>query len=430
MTTPSTTPTTQDSASLPPGWKVCIDDLAKGVPSVMAIQDVYAALPPPALLDTVAIIVGSVYGDTYWQNTQMSVQALSRDLQGAGFGQQAADSSASKAFANWRGLFMRKDVNDIGAIPYQGASPSNSVDIVCNQGGQLTRSTLLNRWNEQFWDYATVGKNFVYARGTSINFPAKIAVGPAVAGKALAAMYFSDAGFNIPPTSWHECLTLGGKQTMPLETTPIEPQARWVCSTSDPFIFQPPTTGHYCLVAVVQSEFFANDPTKIDPGSNWSSWTWLTYNGAAAWHNIDAQRAAVTRLKYYNLDGRPERFIFEAQCDRLPAGTTVALRCAEPQLAGQLAMAPAKIQGDHQVIRAEALVPAGHAGELEVHITTPDGKLLPAGAAVDVRMLWVLEHGHTRYADACAATGAVSQTLHAQPLQLGMGNFTILGQAR
>lgn len=397
---------------------------------MLAIQNVYAALPPPALLNTVAVIVGSIYGDTYWQNTQMSWQALSHDLQGAGFAQTASDRAAQLAFANWRGLFLRKDVNDIGSVPFPGQSPSNSIDIICNQGGELTRDTILNRWNEQFWNYANVGKNYVYARGTSINFPPPITTGPGGLGTPQASIYFSDAGFNIPPTSWHQCKTLTGKLTMPIETAPINQTDRWVCSTKDPFLFEPPATSHYCLIAVVQTQFFGNDPSQIDPGSNWSSWTWLVSNGAAAWHNIDVQRTAVTRLKFYNHDGRPERFVFEAQCDRLPEGSTVSLFCADEKLGGQIAMKPTKIQRKHQVISLEATVPAGYAGDLEVHIETPGGKLLPVGASVDVRMSWVLEHGHLHHADAFARIGAVQQTLNAQPIQLSMGNFTLHGAAR
>ena len=427
MTMTYTTDRTHESVALAPGWQVCINDLQNSVPAVMAIQDVYNALPPPALLSTVALIVGSVYGDTYWQNTQMSVSALSRDLQGAGFGQPASDKAAALAFASWRGLFLRKDVNDIGSIPFAGQSPTNSIDIICNQGGPLTRDTILKRWNEQFWNYATVGKNYVYARGTSINFPPPIALGPGGVGKPQASIYFSDAGFNIPPTSWHRCTTLGGNLTMPVETSPVNPTDRWVCSTTDPFIFEPPNNSHYCLISVVQTQFFGNDPSQIDPGSNWSSWTWLVSNGAAAWHNIDVQRTAITQFKFYNLDGRPERFVFEAECDRLPKGSTVSLYCADAKFGGQIATKPTKLQRKHQVISVEATVPAGYTGDLEVRIETPDGKLLPAGASVDVRMSWVLEHGHRHYAEACATVGAVQAALNAQPLHLSMGNFTLHG---
>jgi hypothetical protein len=359
----------------------------------------------------------------------MSWAALSHDLQGAGFGQAASDRAAQRAFANWRGLFMRKDVNDIGIIPFP-ANPSNSIDIICNQGAALTRDTILNRWNEQFWNYATVGKNYVYARGTSINVPIAVTQSQGASPLPRAAMYYSEAGFNIPPTSWHQCTTLSGKVSMPIENTPVNPGDRWVCSTKDPFIFQPPDTGHYCLIAVVETLFFANDPTNIVPGSNWDSWSWLVSNGAAAWHNIDVQRDRVTRLKFYNLDHSSERFVFEARCDKLPAGSTVSLYCDDQKLDGQIATNPIKIQRRHQVVRVEAVLPAGHSGTLEVRVETPDGHLLPEGASVEVAMLWGLPHGHPQYAQASARLGAVQSALTAQPLLLSMGNFTILGKAR
>lgn len=44
----------------PPGWDVCISDYRNGVVPVMAVQDVYNALPPPAQIGTVSNIVGSV----------------------------------------------------------------------------------------------------------------------------------------------------------------------------------------------------------------------------------------------------------------------------------------------------------------------------------------------------------------------------------
>jgi len=417
------------AATNPPGWDVCITDYRAGTSAVMAIQDVFAALPPPAAIGTVSNIVGSVYGgnptynqDGFWDNTCMSWQKLSSALQGAGYGPSDSDRAAQQTFANWRGLFVRKDLNDLGQIPYQGPTPCNSPDIVCNQSGPLTHSTLLNRWNDYFWNYGTVGKNYIYARGSSINIP--VALGLPNSDLPQVQMYFTDAGFNIPPTSWHRCTTVSGKYSMPIETSPIQPGDRWTGPTSDPFLFEPPTAEHYCLLSVVQSEFFANNVDQLDPGSNWNSWTWLINNGAAGWHNINVQTAPAARLKFYNLDGRAERFVFEASCENVPAGTTVSLH-----LPG-IRAASGQIRHKHQSLRTLAVIPAQTADELEVRIETPDGKLLPAGASVDVRMYWELEYGHEHYLDGAHHLGMLADVLAERSIRLPMGNHVFIGSPR
>ncbi len=34
---------------------------------------------------------------------------------------------------------------------------------------------------------------------------------------------------------------------------------------------------------------------------NWNSFTWLQYNGAAGWHNLDVSAKGKAELKFFNL---------------------------------------------------------------------------------------------------------------------------------
>lgn len=404
-------------------WDIAIKDRVAGKSDYIAIQDVYEYLPPPATPTSVAIIIGAVYADNYWVNIKMDYSLLSAALQKAiGWGRDDCDKAAQMAFSSWYGILLRKSFDDAGKIPNTSPSVCNSPEIVCNADAPLTISLLLRRWNEYFWNYGNVGKNYVYVRGASYNFIGNIE-------KAKAQAYYSEAGFNIPPQSWQILYTLTRQTSLPMQGMqegPLKAGDRAV--SNDAFIFEPPSaTKHYCLIGVVSTEFFENNPSKINPGGNWNTAVWLSYDGAAAWHNIGVTNDTESGLKFYNQDNRPEMFAFEAHCSNLPPGTEVSLSCRDPKVL--MDIKPLRVTAKYHVVSTEVEVPANFTGDLIVRIKNPQGKYLPANASVEVRMMWLLTHGHQHYIQAANMLGAHDAAKEFRELRVPMGNFTFVGKS-
>lgn len=395
------------------GWDVAVKCRKDEETDIIAIKRVYDVLAPPALITTVATIVGAIYADSYWISTRLDPQLLANSLQKAkGWSASECLSAAQKAFQSWYGLLMRNDFNDVGSIPKAGVL-TYSPDALCNMDGPLERSEMLRQWNSYFFNQAVVGKNYCYSRAQQVNLPVPIT-------QATARMFFTDAGFNQPPNSWQIMYTFEGDVKSPLEGMTPGPVNREDRVASGAFNFEPPEAKHYCLLAVAGTEFFENSPLQWT--GNWDSATWIRYNGAAAWHNIDVAQAGQTSLVFHNQDATPERFAFEAHCHRLPAGTRVSLAPAGPGL--QAARREVRVDREYQVAVSDEVVAPGHfAGELVVSIDTPDGAPLPANAAVELRMIWTLPQGHPNHAAAVIENGAAGNG----PVRMQLGHYTFVG---
>lgn len=410
-----------------PAWDVALQYFNQNPQDdIGAIQAVFDSMPPGATLTLLATIIGAIYADTYWTGIQMSPAHLSASLQQAqGWSPADCDRAAQNAFSSWHGMLARANFGSVGEIPKSGALTA-SPDALCNTAGALTPTQLLTMWNSTFFQQPVVGKNFCYGRAQSVNIPLPIQ-------QPQLQMFITDAGFNSPPSSWIKLFTFGSKSvTAPMQGTQAGPvtaggrAANGIAAQGkDAFIFEPAGAGHYCLLAVVSTEFFTNNP--LEQIGNWSSQTWISYNGAAGWCNLNVQSDNEAVLKFYNQDGRAEMFAFEAHCVNVPAGTMVSLTSTDASLADEITSGSVKVISDYQVVGTEGVVPANYAGDLAVRIDTPGGGLLPAGASVEVRMLWVLEHGHTYYAPATERLGAYREASLGQTLRVPMGDFTFVG---
>ncbi|MET0645604.1 MAG: hypothetical protein ABW208_03225 [Pyrinomonadaceae bacterium] len=419
-----------DLGAYNPAWDVALKYFQQNPQDdIGAIQTVYSSMLPPASLTLLATVIGAIYADTYWTGTQLDPNHLSASLQQAeGFNKADCDKAAQVAFSQWYGLLVRDNFASNGLIPKPTVGGVTlSPDVLCNAAGPLLPNQLLTMWNSYFFNGSTGTKSFCYGRAQSVNIPLPIT-------QPKLQMFFTDAGFLPPPNSWIQMFTFGGSTTAPMQgiqSGPITPQggraANGVAGSGDAFNFQPQGAGHYCLIAVASTEFFTNNP--LESTGNWDSMTWLLNNGAAGWHNIDVQTNDEEVLKFYNQDGRPERFVFEAHCANVPAGTKVSLRSTGGGLVSNVESGDVKIYKGHQVVRAEGVAPANYTGELVIKIDTPDSKLLPAGASVQVRKLWALEQGHTHYAQAVEFLRAHREASQGQTLLVPMGDYTFVGAA-
>jgi hypothetical protein len=403
------------------GWNAALKTFNNGDPDTTAIVRVFNALPPQvSTLKNIASIVSAVYADTYWSLTFMDASILSNSIVKAlGVNKPDADAAASRAFESWRGMLVRGDTSDTGASMPRGLL-TQSIDDVINGKDPIDPTVLFSQWNSAFFNQADGLKNFCYARAQSVNFNLPIT-------KATARIFFTDQGFNQPPQSWHEMTTAStGALSAPLMTEsldpkqPILPTGRAV--SSDGYIFTPAGQGHYCLLAVVSTEFFTNDP--LSSSGNFNSQQWISCNGAAGWHNLDTLPGNTANLKLYNQDPRPERFALRAHCQNVPQGTKVSL-----QVAGNyLGVAPQAITRPYQVVAAEGELPANHAGDVVLRVDTPDGKPLPANAAISVQAHWILPHGHRDYARGVAQLGAHSADQQQEPIELALGSVLFVGE--
>jgi hypothetical protein len=297
-----------------------------------------------------------------------------------------------------------------------------SPDVVLNGDATLNHNLLLERWNSSFWDLIVGLVNFCGARAQSVNFELPIQ-SPRV------RMFSTQGGFNPPPGSWQILNTDGDDDPVYSVLTgygdpPTQPGER--VASKDSFIFEPQANVHHCLLAVVSSEFFTNDPTKLT--GNWDTLAWLLNNGSAGWRNVNPQTTVDTALKIYNADGVPERFSFEAHCHNLPAGTRVSLTASDAALEKGVDTGPVEVTRDYQrIATGVATLPADYAGDLVVRVETRDGGLLPPDASIDLRMHWVLGTGHTRYDDATKLLRAHREAAAGAELRVPVGGYVLTG---
>ncbi|MDF2192781.1 hypothetical protein [Paraflavitalea sp. CAU 1676] len=401
-------------------WDAAISSFNDGDDDTTAIYDIYKSMSPKLTFQDISNVVGAVFGATYWSGLQMDYTILSKSLvQGLGIDRGLADQLAQNSFQQWRGMLCRKNIADVGIIPTPG-SYTESLDIVCNENTPLQPQQLIENWNNEFWKTPQIGKNYIYTRTQNLGFLGDIT--PTV------QMFYTTGGFNQPPSSWIQCFTESGSKThgdVILLNGKPGAMGQGVRGASEAFFFNPTSADHVCVIAVVSYDFFDdNNPLNLKPG-NWNSQTWITHNGAAAWHNTDPQKKAEESFKFYNQDGTEEKFAFQVNCRNVPVGSTIQLR--NDDSAAKFDTGVIEIGNESQHIEKIVTLPAYYKGDLKVKIQGPDGKLLPTHAAVEISMAWIVEHGHRRYMDAAAQRKDFAALRNVQDIFLPLGSFTITG---
>jgi len=403
-------------------WSIGLKSFKAGDPSTTGIQKIWDGMLPPANLNLLAQVAGALWADTFWTNTKMDSGKLAMQINSAiGINLPDAQAAAANAFSQWSGLLVRSNMSDVGTIPRPGTLTA-SPDVVLNGQNQLTPTQIIQQWNQTVWSPDPGLKNYVYGRAQSYNIGVDI-------NNATLRGYYSDAGFNPPPASWIQMFTWKDQsETSPLTTmkggSTIGEGSRAANGDADGFAFTPPGAGHYCLIIVANTEFFANNPSRAS--GNWSSQEWIMYNGAAGWHNVNVTSSGTTDLKYYNEDGTAETFVFEAHCHNLPSGTRVALQADDAALRTAISGAVVTHR-DYHLVAAKGVVPANYTGELKVTIEIPGGGVLPPGASVEVRQLWQVGPGHQHYVQAVRQLNALDAYALGEHVLLKMGDYTFIG---
>jgi len=364
-------------------WDATIAYQQAGEFDTTAMYNIYQRMNPKLTFQDIANVFSGVYADTYWNVVQMDYQVLAKSMISAlGVSRDLANSYSQKAISQWRGAFCRNNISDVGNIPSPG-NFTQSLDIVCNNDTELIPVQLIQNWNNEFYQQPQVGKNYVYTRCQNVGFYGEIT--PKV------RMYFTSGGFNQPPSSWQQLFTATGTKAegdvilIDGKPGPMDITAR---GASESFFF-------VCLIGVIGTSFFSN-PLDIAAG-NWNSTTWITWNGAACWHNVNPQVNMEENLKFYNQDGTTESFTFHAQCRNVPVGSKISLRNDDPNNPNtEFNSGLIEITNPSQTVQIKANVPAYYEGNLKVHMEGPDGKILSGNSVVELTMLWNLTHGRKR----------------------------------
>lgn len=405
-------------------WDAAIVLQKDGAYDTEAMYSIYKNMNPKMTFQDIANVCSGVYADSYWSNIYMDPALLAKSLvQGLGLDLSTANTLAGIAISQWRGVLSRKNINDIGTIPTPG-DYSQSIDIVCNQNTELNTDQVIEQWNNQFWQTPQVGKNYIYARCANTNFLGEITT-PQV------QMFYSTGGFNQPPTAWIQCFTAQSGAAIGnvvLEGGKPGPLGQGIRGVSEAFMLNPTSNQHICVISAITSDFFAkNNPLTITLG-NWNSSTYITHNGASAWHNFDPQIKTEDSLAFFNQDNTEEEFSFVARCKNVPIGSKISLKSDDSAVKFDTGII--ETSSTAQVIKVSATLPGNYAGTLKVRFEDADGKLLNANAALEVSMVWKLKHGHVHYVDAIKRLGAVETLRSLREVQLLMGSFTLTGGLR
>lgn len=399
-------------------WEAAIEYYEAEDYDTAAMTKIYRRINPRITYQDIADVISAVFADTYWTEMKMDPSILSKNMvQSLGLSPSQADLYATSSMKQWRGSLVRNNLSDTGQIPSQGAY-SQSIDIVCNQNTQLEPDQLINNWNNQFWKKPTVGKNYIYARVQNKAFKGGLD------GKA--QMFFTQGGFNHPPSTWVQCLTVkNGSQEGDILLSDNQPGVLNIGDrgATEGFYFTPKGTDHVCIIATINDQYFtANTPLALSD-SNWNSGTWLTHNGAAAWHNVNPQTTQTTSLKVYNQDGTNERFVLNAQCRNVPVGSRVRIETDDKLVnSGEIV-----IHKSSQFVETETELPGYYDGDLKVSIEGPNGELLPTNAAIELTLMWKLHKGHDYYSRAAITFDKSMHLLNDQAILISLGSYTISG---
>lgn len=404
-------------------WLAAINYRLNGVNDVQAMDHIYDALPASLGFQDMANVFSGVYCDAYWETDREKPAILAQHMtQALSIALTSSTQYANKAMQQWRGVLCRKNFGDNGVIPTIGAY-TDSPDIICNQDVELSPAKLIDNWNTEFWKVPKVGKNYIYTRCQNKSFFGKI-------NDAKVRMYYANGGFNQPPSSWIQCLTVSGKNK---DGKVLNRDGRNAILTvgergaSEGFMLDLKSTQHICLIATVSYPFFTeNNPLQFSEG-NWNSVQWILYNGAGAWRNVTpvSKSGGEESLTFHNQDSTPEQFSFSMRCRRVPEGSTLRMYSDDPAAAFDTRRV--KVLRSSQELNIAVQLPPHYAGHIKVQLEGPDGKPLPSSAAVQICMHWCVPHSSPHYLRAAAMLGALEAVPTLQSLQLPVGYFTFVG---
>lgn len=409
-------------------WDDTINYFNEGYSDTAAMDKVYHSIQTPLTIQDVSDVFSAVYADTYWDVDRMNCKKLSNSLLDViDLTMKEAGDIAKKSLSQWRGILIRNNGGDIGHIP-EATSAYNSIDIICNGNTEIEPSMLIEKWDARIWQTPQVGKNYVYTRCQNFDFFGNLS--NVELKYPVVKMFSTDAGFNLPPTSWIQLPTVMDMTKITGEVVLVNgnsgPINEGTCGCSEAFFFNPVSPDPVCIIGTIGTKFFTNTLNNL--GGNWNTAIWINYNGAAAIHNAEPlpQQGKEIKLMFYNQDDTIENFAFKIYCRNVPLGFKIFLKCEDKKIQLNSGLITV-IESSFEFVLPVTL-PANYKDELIVSMENLDNKMLPDNASVQIDMVWNLTKEHKQFPIAIAYKIFSDIQVKRNQLDMVVGSFTFSGK--
>jgi len=327
---------------------------------------------PPA--DELATVLAAVW----WGAIFADRPSLGSALRACGAFTEAQIAAASAAaMAQYHDVFVRKSLDDTGAIPYTSsgtAAITHSPDIIL--AGTTQTHDPAEAYGEAHYgedlnfDHLTPNElNFIYVRAKNL-FPA--AEPPDTTSSAPQLMAYATLGTIAAHDSknWQPLTALNGAASVTVSGA----QGAVLVGTV-PFQFRPAPqqgTAHYCLIGRVVTNF--NPNPLPDTSTIAGNLDWVRNHPGYCWRNVAVSPMAAlaegvtASIHYRNADPEPRQFALVVDALNAPG-----MRIAVTAAGSDLRLDETTIAADRQQVSTFVTLPGSFDGMLDVRMhSTPD----------------------------------------------------------
>jgi hypothetical protein len=285
-------------------------------------------------------------------------------------------------------IYVRDNFGDTGVIPSTG-NPYQSPDVIPYQNGLISISQAISTYNGP-----DLGKPIVNAGQNNIFIRAKN-LQPSGTESGTVALSYSKASLLLLPNQWTSVLTGTGQGSVPFVNqagnTQVNPNDILLGQQAFLLTGLPPTTDHYCLIAVVNTP---NHPITVPSSfaSNAAFVSWVQNTPAVGWRNIAVMpNTLVQQVMSYtfgSINQSSGYFYFRlmaASGNNYPTNTGLRLQCTDPRCqfnwTGTL---PAPDSQGNQITVFEQYMPGNITTTLTATVTSSNGQPFPANSRLSV----------------------------------------------
>ena len=404
-------------------WDTTIEYFKQGDSDLVAMGKIYDSMQSPLSNQDLSDVFSAVYANSYWNVVYMDYSKLSNSLVSTtNISKDEANTISKKSFSYWTGILTRNSSLDAGKIP-KDSSDYTCIDLICNGSTESLPSLFIKNWNTPVWYSPQVGKNYVYTRCQNLDFFGDLSDSDDLYPKV--RMFATDAGFNLPPSSWVELYTVNAPtktegKVMLIDNEP-GPMPEGTRGCSEAFFFNPTSTNPVCVISTIGTRFFTNPLNNL--GGNWDAATWINCNGAAGIHNASPQQTKSIQLAFHNQDDSAENFVFKIMCFDVPINSTITLKNKDQSLT--FSSDDFIVNNPFAQFESSVCLPANYAGKLTISVKDTQGNLLPKNAIVQINMLWRLDLNHERFSDSLLHFKIAKDVKFTD---LSVGSFTLFGE--
>jgi hypothetical protein len=314
---------------------------------------------------------------------------------------QPASSPAALATTPYEGLFVRSALNQQNSIPRTGAQ-SSSPDIIPNGIAPLPDpyKTLVDDYNKDIGKKLEAGKtNYIYMRAK--NFSSDRIVDDTDGNRP--RLFWTKASLLSYPNKWNEIT-----QTPSHNKVSIAADPGAIGVMSEPMVWVPDNISgdHYCMIGMVPSPGYKNDPPNTLQISDFAAW--VSQYGGVGWRNVEVVNHTTTTLTgsklYYEQGDEAALMEFYIICENVPLKTKISFSAGAPGPVPPIFLNPTEVSTfPNFTVGMSSNVPKGYVSDIYFNLEAPPGVTDLSNAKVTIRAnyapemysrLWSL--GHTR----------------------------------